>query len=36
MWAWDFGDGTTDMVANPVHVYKNPGTYQVHLGMAGL
>ncbi|HOL41273.1 MAG TPA: PKD domain-containing protein [Methanospirillum sp.] len=31
MWAWDFGDGTTDMVANPVHVYKNPGTYQVRL-----
>ncbi|WP_304019311.1 PKD domain-containing protein [Methanospirillum hungatei] len=31
MWAWDFGDGTTDMVANPTHVYKNPGTYQVRL-----
>jgi len=31
MWEWDFGDGTTDMVANPTHVYKNPGTYQVRL-----
>ncbi len=31
MWAWDFGDGTTDMVANPTHVYQNPGTYQVRL-----
>ncbi|ABD42143.1 PKD [Methanospirillum hungatei JF-1] len=31
MWAWDFGDGTTDMVANPTHVYKNPGIYQVRL-----
>jgi len=31
MWAWDFGDGTTDMVANPVHVYQLPGTYSVTL-----
>ena len=31
MWAWDFGDGTTDMVANPVHTYTSPGTYQVRL-----
>jgi len=31
MWAWDFGDGSTDMVANPTHIFKNPGTYQVRL-----
>ena len=31
MWAWDFGDGGTDMVANPVHVYSSPGTYSVTL-----
>ncbi|WP_319578871.1 PKD domain-containing protein [uncultured Methanospirillum sp.] len=31
MWAWDFGDGGTDMVANPSHVYRNPGTYTVKL-----
>ena len=31
MWAWDFGDGATDMVANPTHVYTTPGTYSVTL-----
>jgi len=31
MWAWDFGDGGTDMVANPSHVYRNPGSYTVKL-----
>jgi PKD repeat protein len=31
MWAWDFGDGTTDMIANPVHQYMMPGTYTVRL-----
>jgi len=31
MWAWDFGDGTTDMIANPVHQYMIPGTYTVRL-----
>lgn len=31
MWAWDFGDGTTDFDANPVHSYMMPGTYNVRL-----
>ncbi|MDX1909243.1 MAG: PKD domain-containing protein [Bacteroidia bacterium] len=30
-WQWDFGDGTTDTVANPVHTYALPGTYTVRL-----
>ncbi len=30
-WSWDFGDGSTDTVKNPVHVYRNPGTYTVVL-----
>jgi PKD repeat protein len=30
-WYWDFGDGTTDNVQNPVHIYKNPGVYTVTL-----
>ncbi len=30
-WLWDFGDGNTDTVQNPVHVYTNPGTYTVTL-----
>lgn len=28
---WDFGDGTTGEGPRPVHVYKNPGEYQVRL-----
>lgn len=28
---WDFGDGTTSSVANPIHVYPNPGVYDVSL-----
>ncbi|NLV28455.1 MAG: PKD domain-containing protein [Methanomicrobiales archaeon] len=31
MWSWNFGDGTTDMVANPVHTYTKEGTYTVTL-----
>lgn len=30
-WAWDFGDGTTDTVKSPTHVYSSPGTYTVHM-----
>lgn len=30
-WRWDFGDGTTATVANPYHVYTQPGTYVVSL-----
>jgi len=31
IWAWDFGDGGTSDVANPVHTYTDPGTYTVSL-----
>lgn len=28
---WNFGDGTTSNVANPVHAYQKAGTYSVKL-----
>jgi gliding motility-associated-like protein len=28
---WDFGDGTTDTVKNPIHIYQKDGTYNVCL-----
>ncbi len=28
-WEWSFGDGSTSSLANPVHVYLNPGNYTV-------
>ncbi|PKL59543.1 MAG: hypothetical protein CVV33_07290, partial [Methanomicrobiales archaeon HGW-Methanomicrobiales-4] len=31
MWAWDFGDGTTDMVGSPTHTYTRDGSYTVTL-----
>ncbi|MCL6584337.1 MAG: PKD domain-containing protein [bacterium] len=30
-WEWDFGDGTSSTVRNPVHTYTQPGTYTVVL-----
>lgn len=30
-WKWDFGDGQTSNLQNPVHVYGSPGTYNVKL-----
>jgi PKD repeat protein len=30
-WAWDFGDGNTDTVQNPVYIYTNAGIYDVTL-----
>jgi gliding motility-associated-like protein len=30
-YAWDFGDGNTSTVYNPVHTYITPGTYTVTL-----
>jgi len=30
-WNWDFGDGNTSMVQNPVHEYVAAGTYTVNL-----
>lgn len=30
-WIWDFGDGSTSTLQNPVHKYKNAGIYTVVL-----
>jgi PKD repeat protein len=30
-WYWDFGDGESDIVQNPVHLYSSAGNYQVKL-----
>jgi len=30
-WDWNFGDGGSSTVQNPVHVYDSPGTYSVTL-----
>jgi PKD repeat protein len=30
-WAWDFGDGTTSTLQNPVHTYSTAGTFSVTL-----
>lgn len=30
-WSWDFGDGSTSSVQNPVHTYGTDGTYNVSL-----
>lgn len=34
-WDWDFGDGNTDNVQNPVHIYADTGSYQVQLIVSG-
>jgi PKD repeat protein len=30
-WTWDFGDGTSSFIQNPIHQYDTPGTYTVDL-----
>ena len=30
-WLWNFGDGNTSLIQNPVHTYLNPGQYSVSL-----
>lgn len=30
-WEWNFGDGKSSSEKDPVHVYENPGTYEVKL-----
>lgn len=34
-WAWNFGDNTSDTVANPSHTFSAPGTYTVSLKVSG-
>jgi gliding motility-associated-like protein len=33
-YTWDFGDGQTSTIANPIHVYAKAGTYTVKLTVA--
>jgi PKD repeat protein len=35
-WRWDFGDGTTSDQQNPVHVYIEPGKYDVTLTVGNI
>lgn len=35
-WLWDFGDGTTSTLQNPVHTYTQPGTYTIHLQLTAV
>jgi PKD repeat protein len=30
-WFWDFGDGTTDTIQNPIHTYASNGNYDISL-----
>lgn len=32
---WEFGDGTTSTLENPVHTYTQPGVYTVTLTVSG-
>lgn len=34
-WFWDFGDGSTDTINNPIHTYSESGTYTVCLTATG-
>ncbi len=34
-WFWEFGDGGTSLVQNPIHTYTVPGTYRVNLTVFG-
>jgi PKD repeat protein len=34
-WKWDFGDGNTSIVVNPLHIYWLPGNYTVTLTVNG-
>ena len=32
-WSWNFGDGNTSVIENPVHRYKNVGIFIVTLNI---
>lgn len=32
-WLWNFGDGTTSQLQDPIHTYNQPGVYQVILSV---
>ncbi|MEQ1895584.1 MAG: PKD domain-containing protein, partial [Planctomycetota bacterium] len=34
-WSWNFGDGASSSVANPFHLYRQPGVYTVTLTVSG-
>ncbi|RJP43619.1 MAG: PKD domain-containing protein [Desulfobacteraceae bacterium] len=34
-WLWDFGDGNTSDLQNPVHEYQNTGNFEVKLTVTG-
>jgi len=34
-WFWEFGDGSTSFSQNPVHIYQQPGEYEVRLFING-
>jgi len=34
-WSWSFGDQQTSTVQNPLHIYENPGDYEVTLTIGG-
>jgi len=33
---WNFGDGKTDTVKAPIHIYAAPGSYNVSLTAVGV
>jgi PKD repeat protein len=35
-WNWDFGDGVTSSEQNPIHIYDEPGGYEVCLSINGV
>jgi len=34
-WNWNFGDGTSSAATAPIHIYQNPGVYDVSLTIEG-
>lgn len=34
-WDWDFGDGTSSTLQNPIHTYTFPGNYRATLTIRG-